>query len=143
MRDPVAEIDEMISAREPWSDARVLAELTVLEPLPQEDVFCAEGADTSAVWLGILRHPIGLPALIVALDDPQPYDPARATVQGNATRAIQLLARAHPRLAPEVIAALRARGRREPEGSFFEKQARETTGELGVSSGCAADPSPR
>jgi HEAT repeat protein len=83
--------------------------------------------------LGILREPMGLPGLIAALDDPQAYDPLRDTVLGHVTMAIAMLCRAHPRLAPDAIAALRARAPREPEGSLFERTARKIA--LGAQAG--------
>src|SRR6478672_8118774 len=47
---PVDEIAELIRTREDWSDAAVLTELGALEPLPDEDVFYADGALSSAAW---------------------------------------------------------------------------------------------
>lgn len=200
---PADEIDELMRVREAWSDAAVLADLVALEPLPREELFYADDADSPVAWaranlfvalggvcakrklrraanlllerasdgdpgemmrglrhtleaifdpdwqdlarlciecmrseragtrmwaadeLGILREPVGLPAVLAALDDPQPHDPARATVTGNVCVAISMVCRAHPSLAPDAIAALLARASKERDGSFFEERARE------------------
>jgi hypothetical protein len=80
--------------------------------------------------LGMLREPIGFPALIAALDDPQVYNPARATALGNVGMSIAMLCRAHPQLAPDAIVALRARASREQDGTFFTETAREIAAAL-------------
>lgn len=80
--------------------------------------------------LGTLREPMGLPALLAALDDPQIYNPARATVLGNVGIAIAMVCRAHPGLAPEAVAALRVRASRHQDGSFMEETARDIAAAL-------------